>query len=52
MADVINIDRETLRKLQLKELESLLFFKDFCEKNELRWYLLGGCVIGALIFSQ
>lgn len=48
MAEVIKIDRETLRKLQLKELESLLFFKDFCKKNELRWYLLGGCVIGAV----
>lgn len=48
MAEILNIDRETLRQLQLKELESLLFFKDFCEKNELRWYLLGGCVIGAV----
>ena len=48
MAEIIKIDNETLRKLQLKELESLLFFKDFCEKNELRWYLLGGCVIGAI----
>lgn len=48
MADIIKIDNETLRKLQLKELESLLFFKEFCEKNELKFYLLGGCVIGAV----
>ena len=48
MAEIIKIDNETLRKLQLKELESLLFFKDFCEKDNLRWYLLGGCVIGAV----
>ena len=32
MAQSIKIDNETLRKLQLKEMESLLFFKDFCEK--------------------
>ena len=45
---MIDIDRETLRKLQLKELESLVYFNEFCERNELRYYLLGGCVIGAL----
>ena len=33
MAQSIKIDNETLRKLQLKEMESLLFFKDFCEKK-------------------
>lgn len=48
MAQIIKIDNDTLRKLQLKELESLMFFKEFCEKNDLRWYLLGGCVIGAV----
>ena len=48
MAEIIKIDNETLRKLQLKELESLNFLNEFCEKNELRWYLLGGCVIGAI----
>lgn len=48
MAEIIKLDNDTIRKLQLKELESLLFFKDFCEKNDLRWYLLGGCVIGAV----
>lgn len=46
--DIIEIDRETLRKLQIKELESLVFFKDFCEENDLKFFLLGGCVIGAL----
>lgn len=48
MSEIIKIDNDTLRKLQIKELESLMFFKNFCEKNELRWYLLGGCVIGAI----
>ena len=48
MSKVLQIDRETLRKLQLKELESLEYFDSFCKENELRYYLLGGCVIGAL----
>ena len=48
MSEVLQIDRETLRKLQLKELESLEYFDSFCKENELRYYLLGGCVIGAL----
>lgn len=48
MSDILNLDRETLRKLQLKELESLVYFDDFCKKHELTYYLLGGCVIGAV----
>ena len=48
MTEIINVDRETLRKLQLKELESLIYFDAFCKKHELRYYLLGGCVIGAV----
>ena len=48
MSEVLSIDRDTLRRLQLKELESLLYFDAFCKKHELRWFLLGGCVIGAV----
>ena len=48
MSEVINIDRETLRKLQLKELESLVYFDNFCKEHELTYFLLGGCVIGAV----
>lgn len=48
MSEVLQINRDTLRKLQLKELESLVYFNDFCQRNELRYYLLGGCVIGAI----
>lgn len=48
MTQPLNLDRATLRRLQLKELESLVYFDDFCRKNELRYYLLGGCVIGAI----
>lgn len=39
---------ETLRKLQLKELDTLVYFKDFCNKNNLLFYLCGGCCIGSL----
>ncbi len=39
---------ETLRKLQLKELDTLVYFKDFCDKNNLLFYLCGGCCIGSL----
>ncbi len=48
MSEIINLSRETLRQLQLKELESLVYFDQFCKENELRYYLLGGCVIGAV----
>ena len=48
MSDVISIDRETLRKLQLKELESLIYFDEFCKEHNLTYFLLGGCVIGAI----
>lgn len=39
---------ETLRKLQLKELDTLVYFKEFCDKNNLLFYLCGGCCIGLL----
>ena len=48
MTEILNIDRKTLRRLQLKELESLVYFDEFCRRNGLRYYLLGGCVIGAI----
>ena len=48
MSDVITVDRETLRRLQLKELESLVYFDNFCKEHELTYFLLGGCVIGAV----
>ena len=48
MSEVLELDRDTLRKLQLKELESLVYFDEFCKRNDLRYYLLGGCVIGAV----
>lgn len=48
MSEVINLDRETLKKLQQKELESLVYFDRFCKEHDLRYFLLGGCVIGAI----
>lgn len=44
----IHLDKETLRKLQLAELDSLNFFDDFCRSHGLTYYLCGGCLIGSL----
>lgn len=48
MSEPIKLSKETIRELQLKELESLRVFKDFCEKNGLLFYFCGGCCIGTL----
>lgn len=45
---ILELSRSTLRELQKKELESLQYFDAFCRRNQLRYYLLGGCVIGAV----
>lgn len=42
------MDKESFRELQLKELEILLYFNDFCKENNLRYYLSGGTLIGAV----
>lgn len=39
---------EQLRELQLKELEMLKVFKEFCDSHGLLFYFCGGCCIGAL----
>ena len=39
---------EEIRKLQLKSLETLQEFAKFCEDNFLRYYIIGGCLIGAV----
>lgn len=44
----ISLSSEQLRNLQLKGLEILLYFKDFCEKHGLLFYFCGGCCIGAI----
>ena len=48
MSETIHLDRDTLKKLQQKELESLVYFDKFCKEYELKYFLLGGCVIGAI----
>lgn len=37
-----------IMNLQQKSLEMLLFFKDFCEKHNLKFFFCGGCLIGAV----
>ena len=39
---------EQLREIQMKGLEILLYFKKFCEENNLLFYFCGGCCIGTL----
>lgn len=45
-----NVQRATgkLRELQLIELELMEWFADFCEQHGLRYYLLGGTLLGAV----
>ena len=37
-----------VKKLQYKMLEMLLFFDNFCKENNLKYYLCGGGLIGAI----
>ena len=38
----------SLTQLQYQLLEMLRWFHDFCEKNKLRYYVLGGTMLGAI----
>ncbi len=42
------LNAEYIRKLQLKSLEILIYFKNFCEKHNLLFYFCGGCCIGTV----
>ena len=44
----MNNEKDDLRKLQLIELSLLDRFKEICEINNLRYYLLGGTLLGAI----
>lgn len=46
--EAYEISDETFRKMQKKMLEMLLYFKDFCAKHDLMFYLCGGAAIGAI----
>ena len=48
MSEPVKLTPGLLRELQLKQLDMLRYFKDFCEKNDLTFYLIGGGLIGAL----
>lgn len=48
MSELVKMTPEILRELQLKQLDTLIYFKEFCDKNNLTFYLIGGCLIGAL----
>lgn len=41
-------DNSELRRLQLTELNLARIFSDFCEKNGLRYYMVGGTMLGAV----
>ena len=41
------VDNETLRKLQLQELKCLKELKRICEENDIKYFLIGGTLIGA-----
>ena len=44
----LKLSDDDIRALQLKSLEILLYFKNFCEEHNLTFYFCGGCCIGAL----
>ncbi len=50
MNEIANINAEgtTLRKHQLKMLEMLVFVDDICRKNNIRYWLSGGTLLGAV----
>ena len=41
-------DNSALRKLQLVELENMRLFAEICERHNLRYYLVGGTMLGAV----
>lgn len=46
--ELVELTPELLRELQLKQMDMLVYFRNFCEKNNLTFYLIGGSLIGAL----
>ena len=43
-----DIDEETLKKMKEKRLGLLVYFRDFCNQHDLRFWLIGGGAIGAV----
>lgn len=46
--ELVELTPELLRELQLKQMDMLVYFRNFCEKNNLTFYLIGGSLIGAI----
>lgn len=45
---MIDIDYETLKKLQMIELEMLIELDRICRKNDIKYTIIGGTLIGAM----
>ena len=41
------MNSDELRRLQLTELELLIDFDNYCKKHGLKYYLIGGALLGA-----
>ena len=41
-------DNSDIRKVQLKELEILKAFTDVCDRYDLKYYMVGGTLIGGV----
>lgn len=52
MAETLQLSGDELRALQLKELDILKHFRDFCDSNSLTYYVCGGCLIGSLRYGK
>lgn len=48
MVRFADLSKDEFRKLQLKQLEILDCFEDFCKKNGLRYFLTNGTCLGAV----
>lgn len=48
MDERVNMEQNELRKLQLTELEVLKYIRTVCKANGLRYYLVGGTLLGAV----
>ncbi len=52
MAETLKLSGDELRALQLKELDILKHFRDFCDNHSLTYYVCGGCLIGSLRYGK